>query len=150
MAGKRVRGLVLRRGLVIGLLGSLALAAIPLPAVAASTYEWSLSCKGSDYGFGVASWMWTVDGTALGYGETNCAGSHQGSSSGLARPDGANGLTVTVFSGFDDGAIIFGDDKTVTKSFKLDGSFNLKASVSYSENGVYGQLRYSVVFSVAG
>jgi len=135
------------------MVGMLAAVAMPGPASAASTYDWTLSCKGSDSGNGVASWVWTADGSELGRGGGWCSGNYKEASSDVARPDGATELTVTVSAYFTDGAVIVGDQKTVSKSFRVDGRVTLKASVSFSEDGVlgYGDLgRYSVAFSVSG
>jgi hypothetical protein len=136
-------------GTALGTIGLVALAVLPLPASAASTSDYSLSCKGD--GSGSISWSWTSDGSVIATGSLVCYGDATQSGTGIERPAGANGLTVTATAtGYAEET-----QKTVSKSFAVDGSFNLNVKVSVSENyrdHLVGRfhVQESTVFSMSG
>jgi hypothetical protein len=132
-------GTLLRRGVAIALIGTLALAAIPSPAAAASTYSWEFAClhTGNYYsGYDAnATWDWLKDGAVID-GASGSAASYlngcdpNGTSGSAERPAGANGVRVTL------SAWVLTDSttKTVTKKFAVDKPFSLSLSVTAADS----------------
>ena len=126
---------------VIAILGLLALAAVPAPAAASSTFGWSLSCSGLTVnGWCVVEWVWTDDGEPIASDALVIEGFYSApddvemSENGLDRPPGANGVTVTVTI-YD---VCGSPEKAASKEFKVDGRFKLQLGVT-TKGGQAGQ-----------
>ena len=127
-ASARGRQGIARAG-IVAVVALLSLSALAAPAAAASTYDWTLSCKGN--GSATVGWTWTTDGANVGSGSTRCSGDEDASASGAARPDGANGITVTVLAAAGCGKMHW---RTVSETFSADGTFKVSLNVASADH----------------
>lgn len=143
----RPRGLP--RVAAVAVMALFALSILAAPAAAASTYDWSISCKGD--AAGDATWRWTQDGATIGSGFVRCLGDEVAGETAAARPDGANGIDVSVLAAGRCSELHF---KTVSKSFSVDGSFKVNIHVQASENNdgpsCSGRSHQRVAFTISG
>ena len=146
MAG-RSRGLP--RLTVVAVMALFALSIAAVPATAASTFDWSLSCKGNAKA--VAAWTWTRDDAPISGGGATCQNDEVVGVSGAARPDGANGIRGSVVIA---GGCVELRFKDLSEVFSVDGSFKAKVTVSLTENSkaemCSGHFHETATLSISG